>query len=790
MKDDKVRLIIGGLLHDTGKAIYRGGDDRRNHSLSGYEYLNAEVGLQDRQVLNCVRYHHSSALRGASIAENDLAYIVYLADNIAAAADRRKKETEERGFDINTPLQSVFNILNGNNQGLFYEPGVLKPGEGIPYPSSQIKLFDARFYDEIKQRMTDNLKGMEWTTEYVNSLLQILEANFSYVPSSTAKGELADISLYDHVKLTAAAACCIYDFLEEKGEKNYRSRLFRDGEAFYREEAFLLCSMDISGIQNFIYTITSKNALRTLRARSFYLEIMMEHLIDGLLEKLALSRANLLYSGGGHCYLLLPNTDRVRRMTDAYLQEVNQWFLKQFAASLYIAGAYVPCSGDALQNHPEGSYSGLFRELGSKISAKKLRRYTAAEIREMNRKWAGDYTKECKVCHEVGEADAEGVCSLCRKLEQLSQKVLYGRFFTVLLGDRENGLPLPGGYSLVCDDQEQLTERMKKDPYFVRVYSKNEMFTGMHVATRLWTGDYTTGQTFEEFAAEADGIKRIGILRADVDNLGQAFVSGFKNDKNHNRYETISRTATLSRQLSGFFKLFIRQVLENSAFSIEEDERGKERLATIIYSGGDDVFIVGAWNDVIELAVDLRRSFSRFTQGTLSISAGIGVYEPGYPIHAIARETGEMEERSKGLPGKNAVTIFEDGETHTEKGSKDGISDGTYTWEEFEEEVIGEKYRTLADFLDESDDRGNAFLYHLLELIRNQEKRINFARFVYLLARLEPDEEGEKKEQYRRFSGQMCKWVASEKDCRQLKTAIQLYVYKHREKGEVDNDNQ
>ena len=126
----------------------------------------------------------------------------------------------------------------------------------------------------------------------------------------------------------------------------------------------------------------------------------------------------------------------------------------------------------------------------------------------------------------------------------------------------------------------------------------------MHVATRLWTGDYTTGQTFEEFAAEADGIKRIGILRADVDNLGQAFVSGFKNDKNHNRYETISRTATLSRQLSGFFKLFIRQVLENSAFSIEEEERGKERLATIIYSGGDDVFIVGAWNDVIELAVD------------------------------------------------------------------------------------------------------------------------------------------------------------------------------------------
>ena len=37
-------------------------------------------------------------------------------------------------------------------------------------------------------------------------------------------------------------------------------------------------------------------------------------------------------------------------------------------------------------------------------------------------------------------------------------------------------------------------------------------------------GDYSTGSTFEEFAREAEGISRIGVLRADVDNLGQAIV--------------------------------------------------------------------------------------------------------------------------------------------------------------------------------------------------------------------------------------------------------------------------
>lgn len=44
---------------------------------------------------------------------------------------------------------------------------------------------------------------------------------------------------------------------------------------------------------------------------------MMEHIIDTLLEKLELSRANLLYSGGGHCYLLLANTeDTLHKLKD------------------------------------------------------------------------------------------------------------------------------------------------------------------------------------------------------------------------------------------------------------------------------------------------------------------------------------------------------------------------------------------------------------------------------------------------------------------------------------------
>ena len=40
--------------------------------------------------------------------------------------------------------------------------------------------------------------------------------------------------------------------------------------------------------------------------------------MDELLEKLSLSRANLIYTGGGHCYLLLANTDDTRDILEHY----------------------------------------------------------------------------------------------------------------------------------------------------------------------------------------------------------------------------------------------------------------------------------------------------------------------------------------------------------------------------------------------------------------------------------------------------------------------------------------
>ena len=762
IEDRQIKLIIGSLLHDIGKVVYRSGDGRE-HSKSGAEYLEYEAGIKDQEILHCVKYHHGAYLKNAQIAQNDGAYVTYYADNVAAFTDRREAEEQEDGFDKTVPLASVFNILNGNQGRSHYAMQVLDPKKGINYPTEAETPLQSSFYQQVIKNITDNLKGIEINEEYLNSLLSVLEANLSYIPSSTSKRELTDISLYDHVKMTAAIASCVEQYLNAEKEMDYRKRLFVNAKNTYDEKMFLLFSMDISGIQKFIYSVGEKGALKGLRARSFYLEIMMEHIIDELLEQLSLSRANLIYSGGGHCYLLLPNTEKIIEKISQYEASVNAWLLKTFDTALYIAAGWAEASANALRNVPHGSYSALYLSISHMISEKKSHRYDAKMIRYLNsRGHAGE--RECRICRRAAKI-TEDVCEMCAALERMSGSILYDAYFSVTSEPETGALPLPGDMYLVADSKKQLMERMNT-PSYVRSYTKNDIYTGKHVTTKLWVGDYTTGDTFESLAEQADGVKRIGILRADVDNLGTTFVYGFQRPDGEEKYMTLSRTATLSRQLSLFFKCYINKILEEGTTGIVSKHAA--RKAAIVYSGGDDIFLAGAWNDVMAAFIDIKEALERFTQGTLTISGGIGVYHPKYPLNVMAKEVEQLEDRAKNVDGKNAVTIMDDSQY--------------YPWNVFLQNILSEKVQTLDAYFEQTDERGMAFLYHLLNLLRNTEEKINIARYVYLLSKMEPegDVSKQQREQYRKFSRSMYEWSKDPENRRELITAIYIYVYLHR----------
>lgn len=769
MEDRKLKLIIGGMLHDIGKILYRA-TDGRSHSLSGYDFLKEEVGNIEKEILEQVRFHHGKELRHSNLDSDSLAYLTYLADNIAAGADRRTLEDEaENGFDKFMALDSIFNTLNGNCGDAKYLPRTLNPDAGINFPVKEEIRYDEEFYKKIRQDLKDILKQLEYTDHYMNSLLEALEATLSFVPSSTSRRERADISLFDHMKMTACIGSCLYDYAEENKIKDYQKWVFYHIEQLYARPMFLLASIDISGIQSFIYgQYGNGDVLKNLRARSFYLEVMLEELADELLDRLELSRANLIYTGGGHAYLLLPNTEKSKKILMAQEKEMNRWLLDTFQTDLYVAFGYAECSVYDLMNHREGSYSDIFRRASVMLSQKKIHRYQVDEILCLNQRQHQDSGRECRICHRSDLLKEDDVCAICAGLGRLSRGILEKDFFSVL-ADSSEGIPVYPGRYLYADSEKKLRERISSQPEYIRSYVKNNLYTGVSVATKLWVGDYSAAGTLDELVSKGHGIGRLGVLRADIDNLGQAFVSGFDG-----KYQTLSRSATFSRKLSLFFKLHMNGILKKGVYSI--DGQPGERNAAIIYSGGDDVFVVGAWKDVLEFSIDLYQDFQAFSQGTLTLSAGYSIFQQKYPISYIAKQTGELEDLAKRMDGKNAIALF-DGEN-------------VYHWDTFIENVLGEKFCTIQTFFEKSQERGGNFLYSILELLRNRTEVINLARMAYVLARMEPDEraEAQVKEEYRIFAQKLYQWMQDPEDSRQAITAIYIYAYLIRKDGENETD--
>ena len=198
---------------------------------------------------------------------------------------------------------------------------------------------------------------------------------------------------------------------------------------------------------------------------------------------------------------------------------------------------------------------------------------------------------------------------------------------------------------------------------------------------------------------------------------------------------------------------------------------------SIVYSGGDDVFLVGAWNDIIEAAVRIQQAFEEFTCGTLHISAGVGIFNSHFPIRSAALQTAELEEVAKEHRGKNAIALFDSYEKQH-----------VYSWRDFTDKVLGEKETALKEFFDNNDDHGNSVLYRINELLKGVKKKgsINLARYAYLLARLEPSKKDARHGLYKNFCEKMYQWALDKTHRGQLITAILLYVYQTRKESEKD----
>lgn len=757
MEERMVNQFYGSLLHDIGKAVQRAENVRKKHQIVGADLL--EKFDANREITRSLRYHHSDYM-SSSLPKDSLSYITYIADNIASGTDRRS-ENDEKGWKWNskTPLQDIFNRFGNEPSKRYIAPSELRPNVVDKIlPSKVMHDYTPGEYSRGVSYFEEGLSAIEFTEEYAPSVLNLVEATMSFMPSSTNMLEVADISLYDHMKLTAAYACSILQYAGEKGIDDYEKTFKNGANSFYKKQAFMLIGFRLEGVQDFIYTITSKGAHKQLRSRAFYVEMMSQWFVDSFLKKSGLTRANVLYSDTEHGYIIVGNTNDNRNIIVEAQKEFNEFLLENFGVKLYMAvGTAGFSASQVMMENSSDEYTNIFREIDFILDKNSKNRYQASEILKLNKAGKKD-GRECAVCHSTGNmVDGQNKCELCEKLENFSTNIQKQEFFVV--NDDSNGLPVSKNayLSTVTEDE------VKKGEVQGRIYAKNRLDTGHMQETHIWVGDYSMTNDYNSYAkrkwtkdenGNSIGIKRLGALMIDVDDLYAGFLSGFK-IQGEGKYTTMSRYATLSRRLQSFFKLYLNNFAEDKELSI-------------IYSEGDDVFAIGAWDDILDFAQDVYDYFKKWTDGKMTFSAGVALVESKTPINVIARETKALLDKAK-LSGKDRITLFSE--------------DNVFTFSEYIQDIVFDKLSSIREFFENEQDHGKAFVYKLLNLIRSRSEkdRISFARIAYYLARLE--ETSQNKDGFGKFKQLMIDWFNDNDEIKRAEMALMLYIYEIREDG-------
>lgn len=710
---DRALLTIGGLLHDVGKFAQRAGAPKSHEMEGEYCPMDKNGRLTHTHVLYTDYFIEkvlplppelddgrirSRLARLASVhhkpGNNDLMeQAISVADRLSAGTDR--KSGEESSGDYKTSrLVSIFEQISLSGprnleelqKGLCYK---LAPLSQDPFP---VPLETARQtgYAELFDQFCDALMNLPLdmgVDHYIASLISLLEEYTWCIPSSTYKS-LADISLFDHAITTTAIAQALAVYHADQGGL--------PAQGAGTTIKFILLGGDLSGIQNYIFQLDKSHGsgvAKLFRARSFFLQALTRSVVMELLQRLRLSPVARIMDAGGRFVLLLPATEKVKALLPDFELEVQKYFFERFRGELSLNLCWSTMLTesdfrlDRFQQHMD-----IFNDALETRKLQKFDRLLAAGLNPVIDLDYGLYHDgDCPVCH-IRPVDRKastrhrgalgGDTDLCWEcLEQIDH---IGRLLPrchFLIFDREDagGIELFGRINLRLKDQVDKTLH-RQALEIVSIHQRGH-FAFQPIATHLPTiskEDLVLWKTCGELTTESDGsfwlddeqlvegeVKTfnllarsaremtadkkpigkcfLGAFKADVDNLGMLFSIGLQDRL------SISRFTSLSRMLNHFFSDDLVRWIKADFPDLY-----------VVFAGGDDLFLIGPWRQMVVFAKALNDRFKSFVAGRsqVTLCAGIAVTKPALPVHAIAGQAEMQLEQAKDHPDKNAVNLF------------------------------------------------------------------------------------------------------------------------------------
>ncbi len=344
---------------------------------------------------------------------------------------------------------------------------------------------------------------------------------------------------------------------------------------------------DLSGIQNFLYNISSKRAAVSLKGRSRYLGDYMVKTCDALMaaaQGAGSIELDKVYCSGGKFYLITDNTPAIQQAIDECSAKIKKDLWNEHYGLLGINIAYTPFTenADGTVNTTDGE-----------------KKQPGILWRTVNADFAKQKNQKFK---EIISED-------------------FDRYFTpIAIGDKPKVCAITGIESSDCENYRYTSPDGDETTMLVLPSVKEQIRLGEKLSHEEKT------KSFEDYADKS----YLGVLRMDVDGLGKRFITGFK---------SIQEYKAFSKRLVDFFEKEVKQIWFDSEY---------KDFINVIYAGGDDLFIVGRWDKTIAIAQRIHYEVEKqFKNDGITISGGVAIVNPKFPIAKAAELAGDAEDAAK-----------------------------------------------------------------------------------------------------------------------------------------------
>ena len=608
-------------------------------------------------------------------------WIIAEADRLASGLERKERDEAEEarlsaeekatGFREVELVALLPRIELGTNKGktvCFRHPAEELSADTImparPAPADQPRrfgmLWDAwvRGFDAIARHALS-------AERFELAVLGLSERLLWAVPSSTV--DQPDISLHDHARAVGAIAAALAAWHEAAGAWTVQSVKDRD------TPKFRLVIVDLSGIQAALLRLASqKAASRVLRGRSFLIAETVSAAVVDLRRRLGLPASSVLLDAAGKAELLAPALPDLDARLEEARAALDSWMVRHWQGDLALVLAAGPAFPARAFMQRGAGLAEARAALARALDDAKHRPFSA---------WRGGQglvgtgvidapfgaDGACVTCGvrpavTVSDLDGEKRCIVCDDSQALGQRLTHAHGYA-LVSEAESGASLPGGLCLLARDERgesavrsvafeapdaEIGSAVPRPRAHVPVIGDPSSPRYRDIEETAERGELMTFAHIAAESLEEDGKRGfrgralLGILKADVDRLGQVFRKGLGDDRSP------ARIATLSRMLDQYFSRRLPWLLEREFPAIYT-----------VYAGGDDLLLVAPWRFAAPLALRLRDDFSAFTGGNtdLTLSAGIAFVHPKHPL-ALAVEEAEEALQTAKRSGRDRIGLF------------------------------------------------------------------------------------------------------------------------------------